>query len=598
MLYLIVLWTVIALASVRLSLLVLPVDVRDRTDGALKADTLFVHIWLGLAMTGGILTALAQVLPLRPEIGLVGLLVLMLDLIRGRIRRSITALIPRLSFKQASLALIPAVLVAFAAAQQVTYFDTAFYHLQLSRLLAEYGAIPGIVALHPNFGQSSLWFAMVAPTLIDGPNGWGATTFNGFVSALAAVQAAVALGRAVRGRAALPDWIAAVGYTLVLACVLRWGMLASASPDLPVMIVTVTAAWMLARNPAGPRQSAGPATVVAAFAVAIKLSAAPLLAIAGLKLLWDCKGAIRPAVPFILLAGLCVAGLALLGERASGCFAYPISFTCLDRAWTPDTAALTYHTDLIASAARGGGRPLSPDTAALAAVKTWLTRDKSGAVLVGGAVLLGLLFLFYGAVRRAAVPSTQRWIAAMAAIGTLFVLATAPTGRFVAGFTAVWLGLWASQLASRLDGRPMPLPRIAAAGIAALVGLVASIATAPHVSLRGTVADRVAAEIYPNPGLGLIYPKRLINFDIHHPDLPRLSEVQTVWNGFVTVNKPVSSGECWAAAPPCNPSTLSNSVRYLDPDLGPYGGFYKVDPGAPSGPSGTAGADKQRNDNR
>ena len=578
MLYLILLWALIALASLRLSLLLLPVHDHGKTVESTGFDAVFVHLWLGLALTGGVLTGLAFFFPLRPELGLIGLLVLLLDLIRRRIRVSIALLLPPSSLRGGLTVLAPVALAALFASQQVTYFDTAYYHLQLSRLLAEYGAIPGIVALHANFGQSSLWFAMVAPTLVDGSTGFGVTTFNGYVCALAAVQAVLALKRTAAGKAGLPDWIAGIGYAVVLICALRWGMVASASPDLPVMIVTVTAAWLLARSPAGLTGSAGPATLLCAFAAAIKLSAAPLLAIAGLKLLWDGRKAFRPAIPFAALAFLCVAGVAMLGERASGCLAYPVSFTCFDRAWTPAPEALASHTELIASAARGGGRTLPPETPALEVFTTWMTRDKSGALLVGGAVILGLGFAAFGTIRRDKISAQQWWIAALAAVGTVFVLATAPTGRFIGGFTAVWLGLWAHQIAARAG--PRPAGGLLVAGIGGSVLLVAalSVATAPHFSLRGTIADRIDAGIYPDPGSGWVIPKRLIPFDIHRPELPRLSAIETMTNGFVTANKPVSTGECWAAAPPCVPGQLLPTVRYLSPELAETGGFYRLRP--------------------
>ena len=90
------------------------------------------------------------------------------------------------------------------------------------------------------------------------------------------------------------------------------------------------------------------------------------------------------------------------------------------------------------------------------------------------------------------------------------------------------------------------------------------------------VTEQVATGDFPDPGNGILLPKRLIPFDIHHPETRRLRNWHQVTQGLVKFQKPISTGECWAAPPPCLPQGGQTQIKYIDPERGIRGGFYVV----------------------
>ena len=577
MLYLCVIWTLIALSSVCLSSILAGSKLLPRSVDGDPVSLLFIHLWIGLALLGLLTLVVVAIGPVRPYIGLACLLVPIASLLHPTVRNHVRSLLGAMGKSRGYVAGLLTLGAAWFAAQQITYFDTAYYHLQLSRLLAEFGVIPGIVAVHPNLGQSSIWFAMVAPTLIGGEFGFGASTLNGYICALAAIQGQVSLFRLSQSRGSPADCIAGFGFSFILFWALRWGMIASASPDLPVMFIAVVAAWLFCLRTTPSVTSMGAAVTLCGFAMAVKLSAAPLLAVTGLALLWTYKTTVLRAAPFAVLASIVVLGTAgILGERASGCFAYPVSFSCLDHPWTPTHSELQYHRDLIASAARGGGRTLPEATPLADAMLTWAGRDKSGAFLVGLSVVFALSSIALMINRRNVLPLNFRWIAALAGLGTIFVLMSAPTGRFMIGYTAIWGGLLLALLPEKWKETFFEKRNATIVGFATITITIASTVSAPHQHVRSMIADRVENGIYPDPGSGLVLPKRLIPFDIHRPELPKLRTLEVISNGHVSMSAPAGTGECWAAAPPCTPSGFHDDVRYLDPTEGTTGGFYRA----------------------
>lgn len=539
-------------------------------------DVVFAALWAGLAAPACLLPLAALAMPLTPAVGTAVLLLPWLSLADPRLRKIVATLLRAAiagSTRRLALMQMAALgVVAWIGSAQVVYFDTAFYHLQLARLFEEHGAVRGIVALYLNFGQTSSWFAIGAPATAGGEFGWGTSIPNTYVAGLAAVHAVACLERLGRGVHRPADLIAGLGLFLVLVMAARWHMVASLSPDLPVMLFGVVVAWALALD----RRDLGIVTGLLGTGVAlgIKLSALPLGLVALVLAVSAYRGHRRCVVGGTLLAAATLAPTLVLAVLASGCLAFPAAATCLPLPWTPEAAAVDRHYARIVDGARSGGLDLPAGTRLADRLAVWLWRDVSGVVTVLGGLALSAGLSAVAAFFRGRVPL---WPLAIGTCGVLYITLTAPTGRFIGGYAGVLAALV-----------PVAAPGVAT-GIAWLVRpglllpllLVAVVAlhhSGPGASVRDLVAERAATGLYPDPGNGILLPRRIVPFDVHDPALPRLNTWKMTSNGFVAVRSPIANGECWAAPPPCVPQGPSAGVRYLDPAKGIARGF-RIDRG-------------------
>lgn len=546
-----------------------------------QSDYCFAAIWIGISVLAAVLTLAAHFSPLSPTLAIFFLALPTLSLLFSAQRNALGAQLSEITSGRAfdlrtvAFALLIILPVTYLGSRQIIYFDTAYYHLQMALSLQEFGTVRGLANLFTNFGQSSTWFALAAPGTAGGEWSWGSSLANVFISLVAGVQGAFALGRLAGGSSRLCDYIPGIGFPLVLFFAARWGMIASTSPDLVVMLLSVTVAWCLCL----PRDIRGAyfALPVAAFAVTVKLSAIPLFAIAGIavivswrrdsgKALIASATAIAILLPFLSLSVL-----------ASGCLAVPIAWTCFDLPWTPSAARLASQADLIISAARGGG-VASPDN--LSEIKrfiAWASRDTSGAIILISSFVLGAVLLVRSLFMKSkdyAASSGYIWVFALAALGLLFVATTAPTGRFAGGYAAVLDALFVASFPKLSTAfRILTTRWFIPVGIS--IGILALHVSAPGHSVRILVAEEVKNGRFPDPGAGYLLPKRIIPFDIHHPTNRRLRKWKTHKSGPVTAQHPITTGECWAAPPPCLPQGVRSNMRYLDADRGIQGGFYR-----------------------
>ena len=541
-------------------------------------EILFAAIWLGLSATAGIVTLFALFVPVTLYVVICVLTIPALFFTSTTFRMEITHLFAGLikcrshlvrSIIFLSLLLVP---ISFIGSQQVVYFDTAFYHLPMARILEEFGAIKGGVTIHPNFGQASSWFVLAAPGTAGGENGWGAQSANIYLVMFAATQAAFAVSRFGEGSTRLPDFVAGFGITLVLILAIRWGMIASLSPDLPAMLLAVIVAWLFSHDKVKTGQLI--ALPVAAFALTIKLSAAPLALMVGfaaLKFLlreWHCI--LKSASLSILVLGPFV----ILGIQTSGCLAYPAGWTCLQLPWTPTPDRLADHANLIIAAARGGGRELPAGTSTLESIILWMSRDTSGAILVLGGWLLTVVLAVrrYVMVQRKGFPI---WPPLFALAGLCYVTALAPSGRFAGGYTAILATVVISTTPWLVD-RVRTISRSGLLPILFAVLFYIIHATGPANTVRETITAQIADGTLSFAGHGIVVPKRLITFDINQPDSRRTKHWVFEERNDIKATRPTQNGECWAAPPPCFPRGIHPNVRYIDRNKGISAGFLMV----------------------
>ena len=557
------------------------VDVSNTEDPP-PCDIAFTAAWLGVSILSGVLSFVALISPLSPTIALLILALPAIGLLQRSYRRAVATLFWDLikhrppGYRLVCIILLLVLPICFLGSQQTILFDTAYYHLAVARILEEFGAIKGLVTLHKNFGQVSSWLVLGAPGTVGGELGWGSSLPNTFICMLAAVQAAFSLDRIVDGSRRLCDFIAGIGFLLIFLLAARWGMISSLTPDLPAMLLAVAIAWLLSLH--WGRRSIFFAIPVAAFAITIKLSALPVGLIAGIAALCAIRKESRLFIVSICVGLAILAPFFILSVLSTGCLVFPLSLTCFDLPWTPSAAQLSVHTETIVAAARGGGRALPADTPLVTQFLTWASRDKSGALVILSGVLISTIIVirdlfFYKSRHSGKIVLYAPH--ALAICGLVYVSVMAPTGRFAGGYTSVLAAILVASIPS-LASRFRMFTATWLIPFGFVIGIITLHLTGPGNVVRVMVGEQVASGDFPDPGSGIFFPKRLVPFDIHHPETRRLRKWNSDIRGSVKFQRATTTGECWAAPPPCLPQGAKQNIKYIEPDRGISGGFYSA----------------------
>ncbi len=165
----------------------------------------------------------------------------------------------------------------------VINYDTGLYHWQTIKWFIQEPLVPGLANLHDRFGFNSMWLTFAAlvdlpPKLFASPNFISnslAMFFYGvgiFLSMKSCFKGDVDLSNLFMASTAIP-WLSKVAY-----------FMNSPSPDLPVMLITFLIIYLLIlslERPVSRSVCLSLATILSAFAVSVKLVAAPLLLIVG-----------------------------------------------------------------------------------------------------------------------------------------------------------------------------------------------------------------------------------------------------------------------------------------------------------------------------
>ena len=173
---------------------------RNRHDESVAddaTDVVFSCVWLGVAVLGAMLTTSALFGAVSIYTAIICLVLPCIILLIRPFRKELWNLLDGAWLKLyigPTAFIVPVVmlaLVSFLGSQPIIYFDTAYYHLPLAQIFETFGALKGLVALHPNFGQTSTWFAIAAPGTVGGELGWGVPTANTALAGIAALHASV-----------------------------------------------------------------------------------------------------------------------------------------------------------------------------------------------------------------------------------------------------------------------------------------------------------------------------------------------------------------------------------------------------------------------
>ncbi|OYT72414.1 MAG: hypothetical protein CFK52_05200 [Chloracidobacterium sp. CP2_5A] len=434
-------------------------------------DRLMVSAWVGAGVLANLWLSAALGVALKPWVAVVTAI--------AAVAAAARLLPPRPGLLESAQRLargawLPVALFGLAAAvavAPVTLIDTGIYHYPAMRWLAEYGAVKGTALLDVQLGYASTWFALFAPFAHGGMKTRSAALGGGFALALWLTSAGWAGARIVRGAGRTSDWFLIWATALGVGALSQVaGLLASSSPDVPTAALIVATARMLLDGEQSPDdERAGrywAAAALAGVAVGAKLTAAPLLLIAG-WLAWRAAGfRRRAALGLAALFGAALLPVTLARIVASGCplfpsklFALPVPWRYEMNPWQRADGVARELTVAIRDQARWDWGALASPRYSQGPLDglldwrwlpSWPSHEPLAAALLAGSLLATLALL----ARRG-----WSWTLGLGWLGSACALLQAPSLRFGVGYFVIPLALGLARLSA---GLPRWLPALVA----------------------------------------------------------------------------------------------------------------------------------------
>ena len=558
-------------------------------------DRVIAATWLGLLAIASALLGLSVIVPLTPDIGaLVAVLAIAALSIRS-VRSDLRCWLRYLTWPVAVGLSILCVIVALNSTRTVEAYDTGLYHYQFVRWLAQFGTVRGLALLQERFGVASSWFALAAPFDFGPFQGRVSGLTGGLAILLSLFHFALAAVRVLRHRASQADWFLIGGYVLIIPICLAWTFEVSLSPDLPAWVLTLLSGWlMLVGGDREPDQSSRVVLnqgvilplILALGAFTVKLSAAPMVLVAGLyywlnsNTKWITR-LVLAAITMLICLPMFVANIV-----SSACPLYPNSLGCLDVPWGVGKAAAKQSAADITHWARWGG-PTPAGATAWNWILPWFRHlDKLLLMLFCCLCLLG-----FAVTRGWRGNRSFLYVLALALVGTAFLFVTAPNPRFGAGYLALYPALFLAGLSSDLSRRELlrlrgPAKVDASSALAYLL-----IAIAVVVSVQGGVREvrlKRSLEYFKTAAMTSDYS--LLNRLVVPPTLAKSSgdvavtknrrsdtvgtlELSAEHYHGIDYRLTVGGDQCWGAAIPCLPAPLMGDVQLRNPAGGLRDGF-------------------------
>lgn len=558
-------------------------------------DEAVATVWLGVLTMGSTLLALSVVLPLTPAIGFALLAVLAAIVVLMHPTSGTRRWLAHLEWPVVGSLGVLGVVTALNSTRTVEAYDTGLYHYQFVRWLSQYGTVRGFALLQERFGVSSSWFALAAPFDFGPFQGRVSGLTGGLAIFLCLCHCALAIYRIITQRARRADWFLFGGYALIIPICLAWTFEVSLSPDLPAWILTLLAGWLMviAAEPepdSAPVESRGTAAILplllALGALTIKLSAAPVVLIAGIfywlnsTTNWFTRLTVAAAA-MLMCVPVFVANLV-----SSACPLYPNSLLCLAVPWGVGKAAARQSAADITSWARWGG-PAPAGATAWNWILPWFSHpDKLLLILLCCACLL-----VFAARRGWRENPSLLYVLALALVGTVFLFITAPNPRFGAGYLALYPALalaslgpnlelrWPLRLLSQAKRRPANILTYVLVTIAVLLAVEGEIR---EVRLERSMQQVSTSRAMPYDSLRdrLLVPPLLARSsgDVafvrnRRSDAPHTLELRSERYQGIDYLLPVDGDQCWAAPIPCLPTRLTGNIQLRNPADGLGDGF-------------------------
>lgn len=582
MLYFIAAWSILAtLAWIVGTALIqgLNADCFDRV-----GDRVMVALWLGTVLLSQGLLLIAIALPLSPMVGLGIALALLLLLTWPPMRVEFRKIRQTISCSVLFGLIGWGILIAAYTSQRNNWFDTGLYHYGAIRWLSEFGTVPGLALILSNFGFTSTWFALAAPFNPAAIASQTSVVTNGFILLVATGHGLIALHRWMSGRARVTDKFIVIASVLILPAITLTtflsAILISSSPDIPVIFLTVAVAWSIltVANPALPRQGNANSVpfhkplwdasliplILAVGAISIKLSALPLLPIAGLFYWGQQPQNLRRLLVGGGLSILLLVPFTAAGIIHSGCPLYPSSALCIDLPWRVSETTASEAAKVVQLWEHALGSPPSGTNALLWRLWEWLKFARLNVIMLLLLILsVALTGFTYKAARRQGILGTP-WLFCLGLIGMVFILFQAPMIRFGLGYFTLIptiaiaiLGIPCAQKVDQWRLQPS-FPRL-------------------------PTNRRLKIFWF---GLGILGAIYLTSTNLRErwllPPMMPTTAVETQQSFDIAYVKPINDrrGQCWDAPIPCSPNNLD--VRLRNPNRGFKAGFIPAknsDPG-------------------
>ena len=528
------------------------------------SDRAILSSWLGLGSTAIALLATAIFTPLSPLTGLgLSTLLMLIALKPEPVRRELFSWWSQLTrWAWIGYGLCSIIAAAFVT-QKVTWIDTGLYHYGLVQWLGEYGLLPGLSLINPQFGFTSAWFAIAAPLNSTGLAGSASTVMNGFILLLTILQI-VLLSRQVFensrrfSQSHLSDWFLLLfsffSFLLVTQTPLLRTITISASPDIAVILFSMMAAWTMLLTDTtvrDHRQSEASGldlvpVIIAVAAFSIKLTALPLL-IATVGFYLSRVISLKRVVTAIALLFTTLLPFITAQILASGYPLYPSTIGGLSLPWTraPRIA------NRLAEATHGWGNwfrnpPLEVYRPAWL-IQKWFNSNHSSKLMVFLIVLSVISGIALAIRLRTKRDHRILWLLVLAVLGITFTMLKAPLFRFGMGYFLLLPVLSGALLCHRTTYQ-------------AKVNLKPLNGAAIAIGLIGTIT------------LSKVSYANLANHLLLAPPLPSITYQQQEINGITYIVTQNSRSQCWSAPLPCVYSPRSK-VKLRNPQIGIRGGF-------------------------
>ncbi|PSB56209.1 LIC_10190 family membrane protein [Chamaesiphon polymorphus] len=576
MLYFISVWTLLLIGccSCGFGLLnILEINIpRSHSPFSRLGDRAIVSTWLGMLAIAITLLATALFIPLSPLIGGVVFSIFLVISLRSRSTRlEIVELYRQISKPQILVYLGVAIALAAFFAQPVRWDDTGLYHYSLVRWFAQFGMVPGLALLFPNFGFTSAWFAFAAPLNPDWAIARTIAVTNGFIFLLAVLQLLISCQRLLRQQARFIDIFVAVYYSCILLLTIGTNLmliiLVSPSTDIPALLLVAIVTWaMLTIETAPGSDRLTPARqlvplVIAVGAVSIKLTTLPLLLVTGLWFIFRAgfNRNIFQRMGIAAVVSLLLVPFLLSSIVTSGCPIYPSSAFCLNVPWAVgadrSTANATHHW------VTWYGKPPAGIAPWLWAFKQWF------ATTTGNKITVLMSLISAGcAIYALKTRSCQRYLGSIGifVVGISFFLMTSPLNRFMLPYFLIVPALAvAIYYGSDVATESLMPPLQASNSIVILpqklpIHLPKLVVILPLIVAAISTVHRVQTDY----SLLILPPARDLNVTIER-------QVNDVTYFFPLGSSP----RCWTNELPC--AYHPTKVRLRDPDRGIKAGFIR-----------------------
>jgi hypothetical protein len=489
-----------------------------------SVESEFTRIYAGLLILSTILLAAALFTNLTPSVGLIAVLPGIILYWRRRDSKN-------LRYYYGLFALV----ALFVSLREINFYDTALYHQQAVKWLAQYGLVRGVALVYFRFGFVSSWFALAAP--LDHGITAGRVGIIGGLPFVLAVAAGFHVARGILNRRPAATAWAILGLLLSVVAIV-WHVDTSLSPDMMVWLVPLVIVTVIADPNATEADRLGRATLLSAMACLMKSTVAPVFGYCFVLLAWRFIRVEQDRRKLAGFAALALGMLALLigaNVIASGCPLFPSPLGCSSLGWSVGAdAARSVQGEIEQFAHASRHNQIYPLTAAAALAS----------VLLGATVRTGY----------------ARHILGITWVGIAFTFIVAPVPRYGLGYFLLPV---AAVIAAALE-RIIVAPRRRIDGSKGW-------AWAP-ISLTATAA--IAVLIFAATSrdwAALLYPRRIAaaNGDPIHIvnraiDLRGALAIREEKRGELTIWVPASSDQCWDAPLPCTPNLTRSSLALRD----------------------------------